>query len=510
MDEGLQMNDSTAARAMTSEPVAGTSRRQWWVLAVLATAQLMVILDVTIVNIALPSLQADLGIADDARQWVITAYSLAFGSLLVFGGRVGDRVGRRRVFLVGVAGFALASVLGGLADDFAVLVVARALQGAFGALMAPAALSLLTVTFESSPQRSRAFGIWGATTGAGGAIGLLLGGVLTEYLSWRWCLLVNVVFAVVALVGGAVLLPRGRGPERPSLNLPSAALVSAGLFAVVLGLSRAETHGWSDAGTLSSLVAGVVLTAGFVVVQARIPNPLLPLRTLANRHRGGALAAILLSGAGVFGVFLFLTYFLQQVLAFSAVRTGVAFLPMVVVLGLVAAAAGSRLLPRYGPRPLVVVGMVLSAGALVLMTRFTASTSYAPDVLLPLMVAGVGCGLIFASALGTATLGVQARDAGVGSALVSTAQQVGGSIGVALLSTMAATAATDRATALLVNLRLPQPTPAVVAEATLAGYHTAFWWAAAFFLAGAVVCGALIPRGVATVASGTAGVVPVA
>ncbi len=502
------MKAATGAQGVTGHSYADARSYQWWVLAVLATAQLMVILDVTIVNIALPSLQSDLGIANDARQWVITAYSLAFGSLLIVGGRIGDRAGRRRIFLIGVAGFAIASVAGGLAQNFATLIAARALQGAFGALMAPAALSLLTVTFEGSARRSKAFGIWGATTGAGGAIGLLLGGVLTEYLSWRWCLLVNVVFAAIALVGGLILLPRGRGAERPALNLPSVVLVTAGLFAIVYGLSRAETDGWSDVWTLVALACGVALTAAFVVVQRLITDPLLPQRVLTNRHRGGALTAILLTGAGVFGVFLFLTYFLQQILGFSAVRTGVAFLPMVVVLGLVAAAAGARLLPRTGPRPLVVIGMILSAGALALMTRFTEATNYAPDVLVPLMIAGFGCGLIFASALGTATLGVQARDAGVGSALVSTAQQVGGSIGVAFLSTTAATAATNRATELLMSLRLQQPTPAVVAEATLAGYHTAFWWAAAFFLVGALACAVLIPRGVATSTPKTTGPVP--
>lgn len=485
--------ESTARRPQGSV-TAGGGTREWWALAVLATAQLMVVLDVTIVNIALPSAQTDLGIPDDQRQWIITAYSLAFGALLVLGGRVGDRWGRKGAFLIGTGGFAVASVLGGAATGFEMLVTARALQGAFAALMAPAALSLVSVIFAGSPHRSKAFGIWGAITGAGGAIGLLLGGVLTEYLSWRWCLYVNVIFALVGALGVTRLVPRSSDPTRPHISAGSAVLVSGGLFGIVYGLSRAETDGWSSALCLTSLTGGVVLVAIFVLVQARSRRPLLPLRVLADRNRAGALVAILLSAAGVFGVFLFLTYFLQVFLGYSAVATGVAFLPMVIALGIVASISGTYLLPRTGPRPVVVVGAVLSGLALVGMTRFDASASYAADVLPPLILAGVGVGLVFSGALAYATYGISDDDAGVGSSLVNTAQQVGGSIGVALLSTQATQAGTDKLTEVLTAAQTMTPTPDMAATATLSGYHAAFWYAAGFFALAAVASGVLFTR----------------
>ena len=481
-----------------AQPGTGTTQRNlkiWWILGVLATAQLMVVLDATIVNIALPTAQKDLGIPTDDRQWVVTAYSLAFGGLLIIGGRIGDRVGRRRTFLIGVVGFAAASALGGLAPTYEVLIAARAIQGAFGALMAPAALSLLTITFEGSPARPKAFGIWGATSGAGGAIGLLLGGFLTEYLTWRWCLLVNLVFAVIAFVGAAALLPKTLPDPKVKVGPLSAVLIAGGLFCIVYGLSHAETDGWSDPATIALLIGGVVLVAAFLVLQGKIANPMLPLRVLADRVRGGALVAVLFTGSGIFGVFLFLTYFLQDTLSYTAMETGLAFLPMVVILALTSSLTGSQLLPRFGPRNLVVLGMVVGALALVLMTRFNDGTAYFPDVVGPLLIAGIGCGLIFASALGTATLGLYDQDAGVGSSLVSTSQQVGGSIGVALLSTMSASAGARHLTELMEDLKLPRPTPQVAAEATLAGYHAAFWWSAGIFVVGAVICAFLFPGG---------------
>jgi EmrB/QacA subfamily drug resistance transporter len=486
---------ATVDRTIERSEAPDSPRRKWWVLSVLAIAQLMVVLDVTIVNIALPAAQADLGFSTDSRQWVITAYSLAFGGLLILGGRIGDRFGRRGAFMVGAAGFAAASVVGGLSTSFTMLIGARALQGAFGALMAPAALSLLSVTFAGSPQRSKAFGIWGATTGAGGAIGLLLGGVLTEYLSWRWCLLVNVGFAAVALLGGLKLLRPSSDPARPSINAPSAVLISGGLFGLVYGLSRAETSGWADRLTLISLAVGALLVVGFVLLQARMREPLLPLRVVRDRRRAGSLIAIFLTGAGVFGVFLFLTFYLQQILGFSAVTTGLAFLPMVAVLGVVAAETGARLLARTGPRPLVVVGALCAGGAMVWLTGLQATSAYSPSVLVPLMLAGVGCGLIFAAATGSATLGLRPGDAGVGSALVSTAQQIGGAVGTALLSTQATRAGDDKVTELLRSARLPHPTPQILEQASISGYHAAFWWAGGFFALAAVLCFLLTPHG---------------
>ncbi|SDB86047.1 drug resistance transporter, EmrB/QacA subfamily [Sanguibacter gelidistatuariae] len=484
---------ATGARHRTG--VAPGDLKIWWILAVLVTAQLMVVLDATIVNIALPTAQKDLGMPADMRQWVVTAYSLAFGGLLIIGGRIGDRVGRRTTFLIGVVGFAVASTMGGLAPTYHVLIAARGLQGAFGALMAPAALSLVTVTFEGLPTRPKAFGIWGAASGAGGAIGLLLGGFLTEYLTWRWCLLVNIVFAVIAFVGAVVLLPRTLPDHDVSVNPLSAVLIAGGLFGIVYGLSHAETAGWSDPATLVLLIGGVVLVAIFLMLQRTLTSPLLPLRVLSNRFRGGALTAVLFAGSGLFGVFLFLTYYLQDTLGFTAMRTGLAFLPMVAVLATTSALVGAFFLVRIGPRRLVGTGMVIGAFALALMTRFDDSTTYFPGVLVPLLFAGLGVGMLFASALGTATLGLRDDDAGVGSSLVNTSQQVGGAIGIALLSTMAASATASHLTTLMTDLKLTSPTSAVTSQAALAGYHTAFWWSAGIFLFGAVLCTLIFPPG---------------
>lgn len=275
----------------------GRHEHRWLILGVVGTAQLMVVLDATIVNIALPSAQQDLGFSDGNRQWVVTAYALAFGSLLLLGGRIADLVGRKVVFLAGLAGFALASALGGAATSFTMLVVARALQGVFGALLAPAALSLLTTTFTDPKERAKAFGVYGAIAGAGGAVGLLLGGVLTEYLDWRWCLYVNLIFAAVAMLGGARLLHGGRPADRPKLDVPGTLLVSAGLFCIVYGFSNAETHAWSDVDTWGFLVVGAVLVAAFAWWQTRAEHPLLPLRVVLDRDRGASFLAMFISGS---------------------------------------------------------------------------------------------------------------------------------------------------------------------------------------------------------------------
>ncbi|HEX4399049.1 MAG TPA: MFS transporter, partial [Trebonia sp.] len=319
---------ASSERAGRSGVASGPALR-WWILGVVGLAQLMVVLDATIVNIALPSAQHDLGFSNADRQWVVTAYSLAFGGLLLLGGRLSDLVGRRRMLIIGLVGFAAASALGGAANSFAVLVIGRGAQGAFGALLAPAALSTLTVTFTDPAERGRAFGVYGAIAGAGGAVGLLLGGFLTEYLSWRWCLYVNVVLAVVA-VAGAVRLMTAQ-PRDPSVQIdwPGTVLVIAGLVSVVYGLSEADTAGWGAPTTVALLIAGVVLLAAFVLVEQRVKHPLLPLPIILNRFRGGAYLAIGLSAIGVFGIFLFLTYYLQLTLAYSPVKSGLAFLPMI-------------------------------------------------------------------------------------------------------------------------------------------------------------------------------------
>src|SRR5487761_954562 len=472
--------------------------RRWFVLALAGLAQLMIVLDLTIMNIALPTAQTALHFSNVDRQWVITAYALAFGSLLLFGGRLGDLIGRKVTFLVGLLGFAGASAVGGAATSFTMLVGARASQGAFGALLAPAALSLLTTTFSDPRERGKAFGVYGAIAGGGGAVGLVLGGLLTEYLSWRWCLYVNLFFAGIAATGGLLLLSRQpRGGQRPRLDLPGVAMVSASMFGLAYGFSNAATHSWHTPSTWGFLAAGVALLVIFVAWQARAAHPLLPLRVVLDRNRGGAYLAVLVSGAGMFGIFLFLTYYLQQTLHYSPVVNGVAFLPMIGMIVVSANLANNALLPRVGPKPLVALGMLLAAGSMVWLTRIGLHSSYPHAVLGPLLVAGLAFGFIIAPSMNTGTFGVAPQDAGVASAVLNTGQQIGGSIGTSLLNTLAASAtASYRAAHLtrgtLVNGR---PSTQAVSLSLIHGYTTAFWWAAAIFAAGAVICGLLLRRG---------------
>lgn len=464
--------------------------KRWLILFVLGIAQLMVVLDVTVVNIALPSAQEALEFTNDQRQWVITAYALAFGSLLLLGGRVGDLFGRKRTFVIGLTGFAGASALGGLAQSFEVFVAARALQGVFGALLAPAALSLLTTTFVDPKERAKAFGVFGGVAVGGGAIGLILGGVLTEYLNWRWCLYVNLAFALPAALAALSLLHNEVPARRARIDVPGALVASTGLFAIVYGLANAETHRWEDPVTIGTLVASAVLLSGFVLIQRRSRNPLLPLRVVLDRDRGGSFIAIGLSGAGVFGVFLFLTYYLQQTLGFSPIQTGLAFLPMTFSIVVSATTASTKLLPRIGPRPLIGGGMLIAAAGMLALTGVGVQTAYVSHVLPGLMVIGAGVGLVFSSALATATFGVRPSDAGVASAMVSTMQQIGGSIGTALLSTLAASAVTSDLAGVV-----GRPDPSLMAQAEVHGYTTAFWWAAGIYAVGAIVCAALLtPR----------------
>lgn len=442
-------------------------------------AQLMVVLDATIVTIALPSAQRDLGFNDGDRQWVITAYALAFGSLLLFGGRLADLVGRKRIFLIGLVGFAVASAIGGGAPNFEILVMARALQGAFGAVLAPAALSLLTTTFTDSKERAKAFGIYGAIAGAGAAVGLLLGGVLTEYLDWRWCLYVNLIIAVIAFVGGMRLLRPGAPADRPHLDIPGTLLVSGGLFCIVYGFSDAQRHAWSAVSTWGFLLAGAVLLAAFVRWQWRAPHPLLPMRVVGDRDRGASYIAIFLSGAGMFGVFLFLTYYLQRTLGYSPITTGLAFLPMVAVLVATSLTTTNVLVPSFGAKPIVPTGMLLAGGAMAWLTALDRNSTYAGHVMPPLLLLGLALGLIFATSMNLATAGVKPRDAGVASAMVNTSQQVGGSVGTSLLNTLATSAATN-------YLAGRRPTPAAVGQAQLHSYSVAYWWSAGFFVFGSV------------------------
>jgi EmrB/QacA subfamily drug resistance transporter len=462
--------------------------RRWLVLGVVAVAQLMVVLDATIVNIALPSAQRALGFADTDRQWVVTAYALAFGSLLLLGGKLGDLFGRKTTFVTGLVGFAVASALGGAAQSFGVLVGARVLQGVFGALLAPAALATLATTFTDPKERSKAFGIFGAVAGGGSAVGLVLGGVLTEWLSWRWCLYVNLLFAAVAVAGALALLHNPKDRVRPKLDLPGTLLASAGLFCLVFGFSHAATKGWTDAVTLGALALGVLLLVVFVLVQQRVAAPLLPLHIVLNRVRGTSYAAVGLSAIAIFAVFLFLTYYLQQVQGFSPIVTGLAFLPLTAGIVTASTSANIILLPRTGPRPLLPLGMTLGATGMFLFTRLTPTSSYAGGVLPSLVILGLGFGLIFAPSFTGGTFGVARQETGVASATLNTMQQVGGSIGTALLSTLAASATRSYARA--------HTGPGVQVLAAVHGYTTAFTVSGVIFVVGAVLTATLLPSGV--------------
>ena len=455
-------------------------------LALLGTAQLMVVLDATIVNIALPSAQKALRFSVADREWIVTAYALAFGSLLLLGGKLGDLFGRKWTFIAGLSGFAIVSAIGGLAQSFAMLVSARALQGMFGALLAPSALGLLTVTFAGSPDRPKAFGIFGAIAGGGASVGLVLGGALTQVLSWRWCLYVNLVIAVPTGLFALRLLVNQSDPERARIDVPGLLTASAGLFALVYGFSNAETQSWTATATIVALVASPVLLITFVVIESRVKNPLLPLHIVRDRARGGAYMSVLLASAGVFAVFFFLTYYMQLTLHFSPLTAGLAFLPMTGVLVSTSVVAQTRVLPRTGAKALMMIGMALAVVAMIIFTRLTPGGAYATHVLPGLLVIGLGMGCIFAPAIGTATLGVQVRETGVASALVNTSQQVGGAVGLALLSTLSASAATN-------YVRAHPRVPGVAAIAAVHGYTTGFAVAAGIFATGFLLALLILP-----------------
>ena len=456
------------------------------VLVVVAIAQLMVVLDATIVNIALPSAQQALGFPNSDRQWVVTAYALAFGSLLLLGGRLGDMFSRKRVFITGLTGFAISSAIGGAATSFEMLVTARTLQGAFGAILAPAALGTLVSTFRDPRERGKAFGVFGSVAAGGGAVGLILGGVPTQYLSWRYTLYVNLIFAAIAIAGALVYLHTSRPATRPQMDWPGTVLASAGLFLLVFGFSHAETAGWAGPVTIGSLVGGVLLLTGFVLAEQRASHPLLPLRVILDRTRGGSYASVGLAGIAIFGVFLFLTFYLQQVKGYSPLTSGLLFLPFVGCILLSSNLSSIVGLPRVGPRVLITSGMVLGAAAMVYLTRLTVTSGYVPDVLPALLVMGLGFGMIFSPAINTATAGVERQDSGVASALVNTMQQVGGSIGTAALSTVALTATASYLTA-------HHTEPLAAATAAVHGYSVAFTVSAILFGVGAVAAALLVP-----------------
>ena len=492
------MSDPMSYTRRTTSGAAAPDPRRWWALSVLAAAQLMIILDASIVNIALPSAQKDLAISNADRQWVVTAYTLAFGALLLLGGRIADYTGRKRTFMIGLLGFAGASAIGGLAPNQELLFAARGLQGAFAALLAPASLSLVTVTFTEPKERAKAFGVFGALAGAGAAIGLIVGGVLTEYASWRWCLGVNVPVALIVFAAAIPLVHESKAPGDTRYDVPGVLLATGGLFSLVYGFTEAaraknpdDPHstavlGWTAPSTLTFLVVAVVLLVAFVVWEHRGRNPMLPLRVVLDRNRGGSYLTFLLVGAGLFAMFLFLTYYFQVNLHWSPLKAGFAFLPfsggIILTAGVVA-----QLLPRVGPKALMVPGLVLAVVGMLMLTRIDAGTAYWSHVLPAEILMSIGLAGVFIPASSTSLIGVGHHDAGVASAVLNTAQQVGGSLGTALLNTLFAGAVTSY---LSDNVRSPADAARLTPSAFIHGYHVAFFWGAVL-LAGALLVSAI-------------------
>ncbi|MFD9870842.1 DHA2 family efflux MFS transporter permease subunit [Streptomyces niveus] len=484
-------------RTAPGQPVDEPDPHRWWALAVIATAQLMVVLDATIVNIALPSAQRALGISNGNRQWVITAYTLAFGGLLLLGGRVADLVGRRRTFIIGLIGFAGASAIGGASTGQEMLYLSRALQGIFAALLAPSALSLLTTTFPTGKERAKAFGIFSAIAGGGSAIGLLLGGILTEWLSWRWCLYVNVPIALLAVIGAFTLLKDRAGTKGAHLDIPGVFLGCGGLVAIVYGFSRAEAIGWTSTEVLTVLSIGVALLVTFAWWQTKSPGPLLPLHIVRERNRGGSMIVMAMTTIGLFGAFLFLTYFLQTILGYSPLSAGLAFLPLSAGIIIGSTQISARLLPLVPPRLLLVPGLLLSAGGMFSLTFLDTHSTYVGHILPGTLLLGFGLGLTFLPIISTATSGVAPKDSGVTSATVNTAQQVGGSIGTSLLNTIATTVTASYLTShLAAAARKGGLTPAertnIVNTGTVHGFTVAIAWAAIILLAAAILGAVMI------------------
>ena len=476
------MSSSTRNPAVAAPAPSGLDPRRWQALGVIALAQLMVVVDTTVVNIAIPSTQADLGMSDTSRQWIIAAYTLAFGGLLLFGGRVIDVIGRRRAFLCGLAGFAAASAVGGAAVNGGMLIAARALQGTSGALLSPAALAMITVMFTEARERGKAFGIYNAVAGSGLAVGLILGGVLTQFLDWRWAFYISIPLAITS-AAGALLVMREPAGSRPGgrLDVPGALLVGAGLVAVVMAFNQGASDGWAAARTLQLFGAAAVLLAVFTAVEARSSAPLLPLRLLTERNRGGVYLSLGLAVMTMFGLFLFMTSYLQTVKGYRPLTSGLGFLPMVAGMVLGSTQVGGRLLPRVAPRQLIAWGFVVAAGGMLLLTRLHVGSSYATSALPAGVLIGLGLGTAFVPAMSVATV-VEPADTGVASALVNAVQEVGGSVGTVLLNSIAVAS-----TAAYVAVHPGPEGPGLVH-----GYVTATWWAIAILLLAALLAAVFI------------------
>ncbi len=486
---------------MTDSARAGTPAadhpypQRWLALAVIAVTVLMIVLDATIVNIALPAVSVDLDISEANQQWIVTAYTLTFGGFLLLGGRIADFWGRKRTYLVGAVGFALASALGGLASNEALLFAARALQGTFGALLGPASLALITVLFTDAAERAKAFAVYGAIAGGGSAVGLLLGGVLTEYADWRWCFWVNVPIAVFAVVAAWRIVPESKAPGETTYDVPGAVLITVGLASLVYGFTKVAeaaqagdgSSPWADGPALAFIGIGVALMVAFVVVEFRVRNPLLPMKLVLDRNRGGAYLTATLVGAGLIGSFFFLSLYFQQVLGYTPVSAGFASLPVTAGV-LVAAGAASQLVPRIGPKPLMVAGGLFASGGLLTLSFLGLDTPFWQVALPGQLLLGLGLGFTFVPLSNLALVGVGEHDAGAASAVLQAVQQVGASIGTALLATFSVTAITN---ALTDRPPTPQdPTAALVAQ--VEGYTTAFTWGSGLLLVAAIASAVLI------------------
>ena len=458
--------------------------RRWFALFVIAIAQLMVILDSSIVNIALPHAalpksMGGLAISNHNYQWAVTSYLLTFGGFLLLGGRIGDYMGRKKAFLIGLLGFAGASLIGGLAQNQQMLFGARALQGIFGALLAPAALSLISVTFTDSKERAKAFGVYGALSGVGAAIGLIAGGLLTQYLSWRWCLFVNTPMALIALVLAIPNVKESKVEGHPHYDVPGALTATVGMVLVVYGVSQASTHSWGSIDAWPFIAAGAVLLGIFFLIEAKVQQPLLPLRLLGDRVRAGAYLTQMLVALGLFGMFLWVTFYFQDIHHFSAVKSGLLFMPFSLGV-IVSAGATSQLLPRIGPRPLATVGCLMAAAGLAYLSLITVTSSYYTHVMPAMIITSLGLGLAFVSLASTALFNVQGRDTGAASAVLSSAQQLGGSFGTAIQNTIVVSAASAFTVAAVAKGHVNNA--ALYGASQVHGYDQAFRFGALMFV----------------------------
>lgn len=468
--------------------------KRWLILVTVCLAQLMLLIDSTVVNVALPSAQRALHFSTANREWVVTAYVLAFGSLLPLGGRVSDLWGRKLTFVTGALGFSAASAVAGAAQSFTMLIVARAVQGLFGALVAPAAIAMIAVTFTDPSERAKAFGVFGAIGAAAGALGLLLGGVLTSYVSWRWCMFVNVAFGALAVLGAMTLMTNNTNPDKPRLDLLGTALATTGLFGIVFGAAKAQTNGWGAALSLIPLIAGAALLLAFLASQRRAAYPLMPLRVVGDRNRGSGLLVLFLATVAIFAMFLFLTYYFQGVLHYSPVKTGIAFLPLPVGIVISASIVQGGLVSRLPSRAFIGFGLLLSTAGMFLLTRIGVDTHYYTWTLGGLALVGLGIGPPTVVGLDMSSAGVAPEDVGVAGSLANVVQQIGPAVGIAVLSTVAATATTHYATGHTGIHNL-------AADATVHGFTVSFWYGTAIFAAAAVICTTLVRAGTRTGAS---------